>query len=72
MVSGATNVSASQAHMLGMNHPSSGIVHNLADPFGSSNVKYQQPYEAQVQYQTPYVPYGSQGMVNQPYTLQSG
>ena len=42
MVSGATNVSGSQAHMLGINQPSSDIIHNLANPIGSSNVQYQQ------------------------------
>jgi len=42
MVLGATNVSGSQAHMLGINQPSSGIIHNPIDPTGSSNVQYQQ------------------------------
>lgn len=38
MVSGATNVSGSQTHMLGMNQPSSSMIHNPVDPTGSSNV----------------------------------
>jgi len=42
MVSGATNVSGSQTHMLGINQPSSGIIYNLVDPTRSSNVQYQQ------------------------------
>jgi len=36
------------------------------------NVQYQQPYGALVQYQNPYIPYGSQGLVNQPYTILFG
>jgi len=42
MVSSATNVSGSQAHMLGMNQPSSGVIQNPDDPAGSSIVQYQQ------------------------------
>jgi len=42
MVSGTTNVSSSQAHMVGMNQPSSGIIQNPTSPAGSSNVQYQQ------------------------------
>ena len=42
MVSGATNVSGSQAHMLGINQTSSGIIYKPTDPIGSSNVQYQQ------------------------------
>ena len=38
MVSGATNVSSSQADMIGINQPSSGIIYNPVDPTGSSNV----------------------------------
>ena len=75
--------------MLGINQPSSGIIYNLADPTGSSNVQYQQvqnpgapsgsnnvqyqySYGAQVQYQNPYITYGSRGLVNQPYTIPFG
>lgn len=42
MVSGTTNMSSSQAHMVGMNQPSSAIVQNPTGPTGSSNVQYQQ------------------------------
>lgn len=38
MVSGATNVSGSQAHMISINKPSSGIIYNPTDPIGSRNV----------------------------------
>ncbi len=38
MVSSATNVICSQAHMLGINQPSSGIIYNLADPSRLRNV----------------------------------
>lgn len=74
MMSRTTNVSGSQAHMVGMNWPSSGAIPNLAGPLGSNNVQYQQPnpvglsgssniqywqpYVARVQYQPPYFPYG--------------
>jgi len=42
MVSAATNVSSSQAHMVGMNQPSFGIIQNPTGPARSSNVQYQQ------------------------------
>ena len=42
MVSAATNVSGSQAHMLSISQPSSVIIYNAANPTGSSNVQYQQ------------------------------
>ena len=41
MVSGTTNVSSSQAHMVGMDEPSSGAILNLDGPTISSNVEYQ-------------------------------
>lgn len=39
MVSSATHVSSSQAHMVDMNQPSFGVIQN---PAGLSNVQYQQ------------------------------
>lgn len=42
MMSGATNVSHSQAHMVGMNQPSSGSILNPVGPTGLSNVQYKQ------------------------------
>ena len=38
LVSGANNVNNSQAHMLGINQPSFGIIYNPTNPTGSSNV----------------------------------
>lgn len=38
IVSGATNVSGSQAHMLGITKPSSSIIYNPTNPTGSINV----------------------------------
>jgi len=59
LMSRQTNVSGSQAHMVGMNQPFYCTIPNPVDPTRSGNIQYQHPYMAQVPFQLTYVPYGS-------------
>jgi hypothetical protein len=72
LVSGETNVSGLQTHMVGVNQPYYGGIPNPVGPSGSGNIQYQQPYMAQIPLQQAYVPYGSQALVNPPYIPQAG
>lgn len=41
-------MSGSQPHMVGVNQPYLGGIHNPIVPSGAGNIQYQQPYMAQI------------------------